>query len=128
MKITIQFVSEAILHHPPIPREESRSGALVEFRGIVRGSENEMPITGLRYEIYEAMAEQKIRSILKEIQTHFHCHEVTVIHRDGLIPVGETAIYVGVLSAHRQEAFSLLSSFMDRLKLDVPIWKTEAVR
>ncbi len=128
MDITIQFVTEAILYHNPIMKEDSRCGALVEFRGMVRGREGDASITGLRYELYETMAEREIRRILNELQPHFPCHAVTVIHRHGLIPVGETAIYVGILSAHRQEAFSLLASFMDRLKLDVPIWKTEAVR
>jgi len=37
------------------------------------------------------------------------------------------AIYAGVLSRHRQEAFGLLAAFMDRLKKDVPIWKVGAV-
>ena len=50
-----------------------------------------------------------------------------VIHRVGVIPVGETAIYVGVASPHRGEAIALLAEFMDRLKQDVPIWKRRAL-
>ena len=49
-----------------------------------------------------------------------------MIHRVGIIPVGETAIYVGVASPHRGEAIALLAEFMDRLKQDVPIWKRRA--
>ena len=50
-----------------------------------------------------------------------------MIHRVGVIPVGETAIYVGVASPHRGEAIALLAEFMDRLKQDVPIWKRRAL-
>ena len=50
-----------------------------------------------------------------------------MIHRVGIIPVGETAIYVGVASPHRAEAIALLAEFMDRLKQDVPIWKRRAL-
>jgi molybdopterin molybdotransferase len=45
-----------------------------------------------------------------------------------MIPVGETAIYVGVASPHRAEAIALLAEFMDRLKQDVPIWKRRSIQ
>jgi molybdopterin synthase catalytic subunit len=32
-----------------------------------------------------------------------------------------------VQARHRAEAFALLAAFMDRLKQDVPIWKTETL-
>ena len=48
-----------------------------------------------------------------------------VIHRLGTVPVGETSLFVRVRAPHRSEAFQLLTSFLDRLKQDVPIWKTQ---
>ena len=51
---------------------------------------------------------------------------VNIFHRYGWIPVGETAIWIRIESRHRKEAFALLDGFMDRLKLDVPIWKVES--
>jgi molybdopterin synthase catalytic subunit len=50
-----------------------------------------------------------------------------VIHRVGIVPVGEAAIYVGIAARHRAEAFGLLDEFMNRLKQDVPIWKLRAL-
>jgi molybdopterin synthase catalytic subunit len=41
--------------------------------------------------------------------------------------VGETAIYIEAWAGHRQEAFALVMQFLDRMKQDVPIWKTEAI-
>ena len=57
----------------------------------------------------------------------YPCLAAKVIHRIGIIPVGETAIYVGIASPHRAEAIALLDEFMDRLKQDVPIWKRRAL-
>ena len=39
-----------------------------------------------------------------------------MIHRVGIVPVGEAAIYVGIAARHRAEAFALLDRFMDRLE------------
>lgn len=128
MDITIQFVEKAIPRPFSALCGDLNSGAMLEFYGTVRGTENADPITGLRYELYESMAEREIRRILMALQPQSPCQAVTIVHRYGVVPVGEAAIYVGILSAHRQEAFTLLSEFMDRLKQDVPIWKTEVLR
>jgi molybdopterin synthase catalytic subunit len=101
-------------------------GAVAEFTGIVRGEENGQPIEAIEYEAYEAMAPPTIRKILGELGRDHPCSAVSVVHRLGLIRVGEAAIWVGVASQHRGEAFALLTEFMDVLKRDVPIWKRRA--
>ena len=105
----------------------AKTGAWLEFRGVVRGEENGQPISALEYEAYPEMAEREIRRLLQEMATQHPCLAAKVIHRVGVIPVGETAIYVGVASPHRGEAIALLAEFMDRLKQDVPIWKRRAL-
>jgi len=102
-------------------------GAWLEFRGVVRGEEDGQTISALEYEAYPEMAEREIRRLLQEISARHHCLSARVIHRIGVTPVGETAIYVGVASAHRGEAIALIAEFMDRLKQDVPIWKRRAL-
>jgi molybdopterin synthase catalytic subunit len=41
--------------------------------------------------------------------------------------VGEAAIHVVACPVHRAAALSMVEGFMDRLKQDVPIWKTGAL-
>jgi molybdopterin molybdotransferase len=94
---------------------------------VVRGEENGRTIRALEYEAYPEMAGREIRRLLQEISARHPCRAAKVIHRVGVIPVGETAIYVGVASPHRGEAIALLAEFMDRLKQDVPIWKRRAL-
>ena len=93
---------------------------------MVRGEENGQAISALEYEAYPEMAEREIRHILESLAAKHPCLAAKVIHRVGVIPVGDTAIYVGVASPHRAEAIALLAEFMDRLKQDVPIWKRRA--
>ncbi|MGA4644173.1 molybdopterin synthase catalytic subunit [Limisphaera sp. 4302-co] len=99
------------------------TGAWVEFRGLVRNLEQGREIAALEYEAYEPMARSEIERILRELERDHPCQAVQVLHRTGLIPVGEAAIIVRIAAAHRREAFDLLARFMDRLKEDVPIWK-----
>ena len=103
------------------------AGALVEFTGIVRGEENGHPILALRYEAYQPMAENQMRRILDDLSSAHPCLNASVFHRIGVVPVGQAAVYIGVEAIHRAEAFAVASGFMDRLKQDVPIWKTEII-
>jgi molybdopterin molybdotransferase len=103
------------------------AGAWVEFRGVVRGEEGGAPIAAIEYEAYAPMAVQQMRHLLEQIARERPCLAARVIHRIGVIPVGETAIYVGIAGKHRAEAFAMLGEFMDRLKVDVPIWKRRVI-
>jgi len=125
MEITVQLTNASIEVQPPLAM--ATLGAWVEFRGVVRGEENDLPIAALEYEAYAPMAEREMRRLLSELTTAQPCLAACVIHRIGLVPVGEAAIYIGIAAKHRAEAFALLAGFMDRLKQDVPIWKRRAL-
>ena len=127
MSLTIQLGPEPIPDHLPALAIGPGIGAFAEFRGIVRGEEQGRAIAALIYEAYQPMAEREMTRILDDLVTAHPCHAVHVRHRLGRIPVGETAIYVAVVSRQRADAFAVLDGFMERLKLDVPIWKTEAI-
>ena len=126
MEIEIQLTDRLIAEKILPPTQLGAVGAWLEFRGVVRGEENGQTISALEYEAYPEMAGREIRRLLQEISARHPCRAAKVIHRVGVIPVGETAIYVGVASPHRGEAIALLAEFMDRLKQDVPIWKRGA--
>ena len=123
MKIQINLGPEKIV--PPKESSDSTTGAVVCFSGTVRGEENGQPIRSLFYEAYQPMAENQIHSILADLAGKYPCTSAEVIHRIGSVPVGETSLFVRVRAPHRAEAFQLLTSFLDRLKQDVPIWKTQ---
>jgi molybdopterin synthase catalytic subunit len=49
----------------------------------------------------------------------------SIVHRLGLVPLGEASVAVVVSSPHRQEAFDAGEWLIDTLKERVPIWKQE---
>lgn len=103
--------------------EPAVCGAVVEFQGVVRDTEEGEEIQALEYECHVAMAEAQLSSIAQDIATGHRLADLTVFHRIGKIPVGDTSLYVRAVAGHRQEAFAAVMELIDRLKRDVPIWK-----
>jgi molybdopterin synthase catalytic subunit len=104
------------------------AGAVVLFEGRVRPEEKDTIIEALDYEAYLPMAQRQMEKIVRDLSLLHPCLRVRVRHRVGRVPVGEAAILVEVCAAHRAEAFTLATSFMDRVKQEVPIWKSAAAQ
>ena len=51
--------------------------------------------------------------------------KVQIVHRIGILEVGETAVVIQVAAPHRREAFAGCEWIIDQLKWRVPIWKRE---
>ena len=124
MTVDILLQREPIVLKTDVPPE---AGAVVRFEGRVRAAEQGRTIRALIYEAYQPMAEHQIEKILRELGAQHPCLSVRMRHRIGEVRVGEIAVVIEALAAHRAEAFALASGFMDRLKQDVPIWKMKAV-
>jgi molybdopterin synthase catalytic subunit len=122
MIIEIHFTSEPIVI-PAVTLPSREIGAVAEFQGLVREIEGDRALDGLFYEAYEAMARKVLEKHLRELGEIHGCEAVHFIHRLGWVPVGEASLYIRVLSSHRGEALRFLADSIDRLKLDVPIWK-----
>lgn len=120
------LISPAVIV-PAAPSARPDTGALATFTGLVRGSENDQPISALVYEAYQPMAETVMHRLLTELSATHPCQSVFVQHRIGTVPVGEAAIHIAVQAKHRAPAFALLAAFMNRLKQDVPIWKIDTL-
>ncbi len=110
---------------PPFP-EDGATGAIVEFYGIVRGQEQGREIDALHYEAYEEMARRQFEKIIAELSVSYSIQSVAIMHRIGSVPVGQPSLHIRVRSAHRAEAFAFASQLIDRMKQDVPIWKSSA--
>ena len=126
MEIEVQLTGSPIAEKISPPRLAAH-GAWLEFRGAVRDEENGGKISGLEYEAYPEMAVREIRRILESLAARHSCLAAKIIHRVGIIPAGEAAIYVGIASRHRAESIALLGEFMNQLKQGVPIWKRRAI-
>ena len=76
------------------------------------------------YEIYEPMARQLLAQLAEELVARFGLLALRVEHSYGRVEVGQCSFRLQVAAAHRQEALAAMACFIDRLKEDVPIWKT----
>ncbi len=128
MWMEIKFFNTALPAPPPLPEAvRGQAGAWAEFHGSVRGLEKDKNISALRYEIYETMASQVLTAHIAELAKKHGLLAVRFWHREGIVLVGEAAVYAAIAAPHRKEAFAALAELMDRLKADVPIWKVESI-
>lgn len=100
-------------------------GAQVTFAGVVRRMEGETELSAIDYEAYAGMARTQADALLAEAQERYGPLAAVVVHRTGVVPVGEMAIWIGVATGHRAEAFEAARYLIDELKARVPIWKRD---
>jgi molybdopterin synthase catalytic subunit len=122
METEVAFV-EGSLEVPAWPRSSRETGAVVEFHGVVREMESGSRLSALFYEAYLPMARREFARIFSELGGRHPVDAVTVIHRIGRVPVGETSLYVRITAKHRREALAFCGELIDWMKRDVPIWK-----
>ncbi|HEX2047538.1 MAG TPA: molybdenum cofactor biosynthesis protein MoaE [Acidimicrobiales bacterium] len=102
-------------------------GATVVFTGVVRDhSEGREGVRSLEYEAYEEEVTPRLAAIVTEARTRWpSLGRVAVLHRTGLLDVGEASVVVAVSAPHRGEGFDAARFCIDTLKATVPIWKRE---
>ena len=71
------------------------------------------------------MAERELLRIVDGVEKEWPGTRAAVVHRVGVLTVGEIAVVIAVTAPHRQEAFDACEAVIDRLKDSVPIWKKE---
>ena len=98
-------------------------GAVVHFLGVVRGSEEGEPIEAIDYTAFVQMAEVQFQKLLDEAARRWPLESVRVVHRLGVVRVGEPSLWMEVVSPHRAEAFDACRWIIDEMKRVVPIWK-----
>jgi molybdopterin synthase catalytic subunit len=98
-------------------------GAALKFEGIVRAQEGERVIVALNYEAYRPMADRLLEQLAREVGIKHRLVRVAVEHSVGRVAVGECSFRLTIDSAHRVEALLAMSEFIDRMKIDVPVWK-----
>jgi len=101
------------------------AGGTTLFVGTTRNENEGRVVERLEYEAYEAMAVEEMRRIGDEIARRWQVVAVSMVHRVGVVPVGQASVAVAVSAAHREEAFAACRFGIDTLKATVPIWKKE---
>jgi molybdopterin synthase catalytic subunit len=104
------------------------AGASVLFLGTTRNENAGRRVTRLEYEAFASMAVREMRLLARQARQRWPLERVAMVHRVGVVPVGEASVGIAVSAGHRAEAFEACHWLIDRLKEIVPIWKKEHYR
>jgi molybdopterin synthase catalytic subunit len=104
------------------------AGAIATFIGTTRDRNVGRDVIRLEYEAYPEMAVREMRKIGAQAIDRFSAQGVAIVHRIGVVEIGEASVVVAVSAAHRDAAFAACRFAIDRLKEIVPIWKKEHYR
>lgn len=100
------------------------AGAVLTFEGRVRPEEDGRPLAALDYEAYPPMTEREATRLAKCVAEEYGLLGLAAEHSVGRVAAGACSFRVAVAAPHRAEALAGLGSFVDRLKREVPLWKT----
>src|ERR1051326_4159027 len=100
-------------------------GAVIVFRGVARRHSRGREVVHLEYEAYPEMAEKVMAQIGDEMQSRWPISRVAIVHRTGVLQIGQASVVIAVSAPHRGEAFAAAQYAIDRLKQIEPIWKKE---
>lgn len=122
-------------------------GATMRFEGIVRRDEpapgttgvsasallasaasganaDYHPLHALDYQTYDPMAERELHALAGAITREHAMLALVALHSRGRVRVGRVSFLLIVASPRRAGAIAAMGDFIDRLKRDVPIWKS----
>ena len=106
-----------------VSRDEA--GAVLVFEGVTRNHHDGRAVVRLEYEAYASMAKTQMSVICDTIASRWPGSRVAMIHRIGVVDVGEASVVIAVSAPHRDEAYAASRFAIDTLKASVPIWKKE---
>ncbi|MDD5473904.1 MAG: molybdopterin synthase [Candidatus Methanoperedens sp.] len=125
LKLPEYLTLESLLHKIKKSNDIGKAGAIGTFTGIVRAVAKETRTEFLEFEEYGGLAWQKMNEICAELKEKEGIIDVLMHHRTGIIHAGEDIVYIVVAASHREQLFPVLREAIERLKVEVPIWKKE---
>ena len=101
-------------------------GAVVTFIGRARNrADDGREVLELEYEAYPEMATSVLAEIVAAAEERWAGSAAAVVHRVGLVPIGEAAVAIVTASPHRSEAYEANRFVIEAIKERLPIWKRE---
>jgi len=104
---------------------DEAAGAITTFLGTTRATNRGRAVLRLEYEAYGEMAESEFEKIAAQAARRWEITRVAIVHRIGVVPLGEASVGIAVSAPHRRESIEACHFCIDSLKLVAPIWKKE---
>ena len=100
-------------------------GAIDTFIGTVRNMHEGKSVTGITYDVHEALAEKVFHEICEEAQGLWPDTRYYASHYQGVLDVSGISIIIAVSSPHRAESFEACRYVIEEIKKRAPVWKKE---
>jgi len=100
------------------------AGAVVTFTGQVR-NRADASLKSMVIEHYPAMTGPALSHIESTARARWALSDCLIIHRYGVLALGERIMMVATAAPHRKDAFEAAQYLMDYLKSRAPFWKKE---
>ena len=107
--------------------ENPNVGGIATFVGVVRyeSGADGRALKALEYSGYDAMALSEMSKLCEAAAESHSLHKVLLVHRLGMLKVGDTSVAVVAAAPHRADAFDACRTLIDQVKQSVPIFKKE---
>lgn len=101
-------------------------GGIAVFVGRVRDLNQGRAVTGVSYDLFDALALRGFDAIAGQAQSQFGPKlRLYIAHAKGRLAVGDLAVVVAAGTPHRDEAFRACRQVIEAIKHGSPIWKQE---
>ena len=101
-------------------------GGIALFAGRVRDLNHGRVVTGVSYDMFDALALRGFETIADQARTDFGPRlRLFIAHARGRLAVGDFAVVIAAGTPHRDEAFGACRQVIEAVKHSSPIWKQE---
>jgi molybdopterin synthase catalytic subunit len=105
--------------------KDDSCGGTSFFMGTVRNHDLGKKVKSLEYEAYTEMCVKKINEFAQESFQKFKIQKLYCVHRIGQLNIGDISILIACSAHHRDAAFKATRFMIEKIKLDLPVWKKE---
>jgi molybdopterin synthase catalytic subunit len=106
-------------------KNSARMGGIATFLGCARDFSQGRQVSEISFDAYASMAVAEMRKLRAEAIARFGLIDARLVHRLGVVKVGEAIVFVAAGAEHRAPALQACQWLIDELKERVPIWKKE---
>ena len=100
-------------------------GAVLVFEGVGRQDFDGRRVVHLSYEAYPEMAVPVMQAMASEMAERWPGCRVAMVHRTGMVAIGEPSVVIAVGTPHRAECYEASRYAIEQLKARLPVWKKE---
>ena len=101
-------------------------GGIALFAGRVRDLNHGRVVTGVSYDMFDALASRGFEAIAGQAHAQFGPWlKIFIAHAKGRLAVGDLAVVIAAGTPHRDEAFRACRQVIEAVKHESPIWKQE---